>query len=61
MTQPLVGGVLFSPIVVAVALALAATVVLSMVLARLGFYRLVWNRPIVEVALFCILLALVGR
>jgi hypothetical protein len=51
------GGVCLSPIVWACLAALLATAGLSALLARIGFYRLVWRRPLVEVALFCMLLA----
>jgi fatty-acid desaturase len=57
MTHDLViGGVLISPIVPACLLALLVTIACSIVLIRLGLYRLVWHRPLVEVALFCIAL-----
>lgn len=53
----LIGGVYVSPIAIACIAALIATVVVSAVLARVGFYRLVWHRPLVEVSIFCIALA----
>jgi len=53
----LFGDVDVSPIAIACAAALIATSVLSAVLNRSGFYRLVWHRPLVDVAVFCILLA----
>ncbi len=56
----LIGGVLFSPIVGACVVAIAGTALLSMLLVRIGFYRLTWNRPLVEVSIFCILLAAAG-
>jgi uncharacterized membrane protein len=34
-------------------IALLLTVLLSILLMRLGFYRLVWHRPLVELAIFC--------
>ena len=40
-----------------VALLLAGA--LRMILARVGFYRLVWHRPLVDLSLFVIILALV--
>jgi hypothetical protein len=55
----LIGGVILSPLVPQVLLALMLTVILSIVLMRLGFYRLVWHRSLVELSLFCILLGLV--
>ena len=53
----IVGGVYISPIVPACIAALLLTVLLSAILTRIGFYRLVWHRPLVEVAIFCMLLA----
>lgn len=50
-------GILLSPIAIACIVALVATALLTHALVRLGFYRLFWNRPLVEAALFCILLA----
>ena len=55
----LVGGVIVSPIAAACAAALAMTMALSAALARFGFYRLVWHRPLVEAAIFCLALAAV--
>ena len=52
-----IGGVYLSPIVPACAAALIVTAILSVVLTRIGFYRLVWHRPLVEVAIFCMVLA----
>jgi hypothetical protein len=49
-----------SPIATACVAALAATCGLSWGLTRVGFYRLVWHRPLVEVAIFCIFLGLFG-
>jgi Protein of unknown function (DUF1656) len=40
-------------------LALALTAALRMTLARLGFYRLVWHRPLVDLSLLIIILAAV--
>jgi protein AaeX len=54
------GGVYVSPIVLACVVALLATAGLSMLLTRVGFYRLVWHRPLVEVAIFCLLLTAAG-
>jgi len=56
----LIGGVLFSPIATACVIALAGTTLLSMLLVRVGFYRLTWSRPLVEVSIFCVLLAAAG-
>ncbi|USI73895.1 DUF1656 domain-containing protein [Sphingomonas morindae] len=55
-----IGGVYLSPIIPEVALALFLTALLSVLLVRSGFYRFVWHRPLVEVAIFCILLALLA-
>ena len=55
----MIGGVLISTIVPACAVALGLTILLSMVLVRLRFYRLVWHRPLVDLSIFCILLAAV--
>lgn len=52
----LIGGVILSPIVPQLLIALLLTVMLSILLMRMGFYRLVWHRPLVELSLFCILL-----
>lgn len=52
----LIGGIILSPIVPQVFAALLLTAALSVLLMRLGFYRLVWHRPLVELAIFCILL-----
>jgi hypothetical protein len=52
----LIGGVILSPIVPQLLIALLLTVLVSILLMRLGFYRLVWHRPLVELAIFCILL-----
>ena len=54
------GGIDVSPIAIACLVALAATAGVSAILTRIGFYRLVWHRPLVEVAIFCMLLALAG-
>jgi hypothetical protein len=39
--------------------ALAVTAVLRHILARIGFYRLVWHRPLVDLSLLIIVLAVV--
>lgn len=52
-----VGGVYLTPIVPACVIALCVTMIASAILARIGFYRLVWHRPLVEVAIFCMLFA----
>lgn len=59
MKDVTIGGVFLSPIVLTCALALVATVLLSWVLTRIGFYRLTWHRPLVEVSMFCIAVGLI--
>ena len=54
-----IGGVLLSPLVPQLLLAVLLTGVLTFVLMRLNFYRLVWHRPLVELALFCMILGLI--
>lgn len=49
------GGILFSPIVPMLLIALLSTVIVSLLLMRLGFYQLVWQRPLVELAIFCMI------
>jgi len=53
-------GVYVPGLLVAAAFAGVLHVVLRRVLARLGFYRLVWHRSLVDVALYVILLGLVA-
>jgi Protein of unknown function (DUF1656) len=48
-------GVLVPPLLLSLLLALAASAVLRRLLARAGFYRLVWHRPLFDLALFVIL------
>ncbi len=60
MTQDfLFGGVVLSPLVPQLLLAVLLTGLLTFVLMRLNFYRLVWHRPLVELALFCMILGLI--
>jgi hypothetical protein len=40
--------------------ALPLAMVLRVVLARIGFYRLVWHRPLVDLSLLVIILAVVA-
>jgi hypothetical protein len=56
MDRFVIGGVYIAPVVPACLLALLITMVFSAVLTRIGFYRLVWHRPLVEVAIFCMVL-----
>lgn len=50
-----IGGILISTIVPVFFAALILTVVLSWVLVRIGFYKLVWQRPIVDLALLILI------
>jgi len=47
-------GVFLSPLLVFAVLAYLATAVMTRLLARVGFYRLVWHRALFDVALFVI-------
>jgi hypothetical protein len=49
-------GVFVPPLLLWALLALALSAGLRRGLARLGFYRLVWHRPLFDLALFVILL-----
>jgi protein AaeX len=53
-------GVFFGGGLVAACLAAMVLIVLRRVLARVGFYTLVWNRPLVDVAFFALLWALMS-
>lgn len=55
----LIGGVILSPIVPELLIALVLTALLSVLLMRIGFYRLVWHRPLAEVSLFCMMLGVI--
>ena len=55
-----IGGVYLSPIVPACTVAFLITMLLSLVLTRIDFYRLVWHRPLVEVCIFCIVVSAVA-
>ena len=54
-----IGGVLISSIVPTLVVALILTILLSMVLVRIGFYKLVWQRPLVDLSIFFILAGLI--
>ena len=41
-------------------IALALTAVLRRVLTRIGFYRLVWHRPLVDLSLLVLIMAAVA-
>jgi protein AaeX len=51
-------GVLIAPIVAYALIALALLLALRWVLARLGFFRLVWHPALFEVSLYLIILSL---
>jgi len=53
-------GVFISPLLAWGVVALIATAVLRRVLAFAGFYRLVWHRALVDLALFVIVLGAVA-
>jgi len=55
----LIGGVILSPIVPELLIALILAGLLSVILMRLGFYRLVWHRPLVELCMFCMILGII--
>ncbi|MGE4429596.1 MAG: DUF1656 domain-containing protein [Sphingobium sp.] len=50
-----IAGVFISPLLLCMVLAFAARLLLSRLLAAVGFYRLVWQRPLFDIALFLIL------
>ena len=50
-----IGGILISTVVPAFVIALIATVLLSLILTRINFYRLVWQRPLVDLCLLIII------
>jgi hypothetical protein len=52
-------GVFVPTLLVWALVALALTSVLRMVLVRVGFYRLVWHRPLVDLSLLVIVLTIV--
>jgi hypothetical protein len=51
-------GVLVAPIVVYALLAIPVVVLLRWVLARLGFFSLIWHPALFEVSLYLIILSL---
>ena len=54
-------GLFISPLLPLTILALLLSLLLRMIFARSGIYRLVWHRPLFDLAVFVILLgALVG-
>jgi hypothetical protein len=48
-------GVLFPPLMIWLALALAVSAALRAALTRAGFYRFVWHRPLFDLCLLIIL------
>lgn len=54
-----IGGVLISTVVPAFVVALILTVLISLILTRIGFYKLVWQRPIVDLAILIILFGVI--
>jgi hypothetical protein len=52
-------GVFVPALLVWTLVALSLTGVLRTVLARVGFYRLVWHRPLVDLSLLVIVLTIV--
>ncbi|WP_269525220.1 DUF1656 domain-containing protein [Coraliomargarita parva] len=52
MTEIDISGVFFSPLLLCMLVALATRVLLSRVLERVGFYQLVWHRPLFDISLF---------
>jgi hypothetical protein len=53
-------GVLLPPLLVWLAFALALAALVRMALARIGFYRFVWHRPLFDLAVLVILLGCVS-
>ena len=53
-------GVFIPILLVWSVLALVVAAVLRRVLSRVGFYRLVWHRPLVDLSLFVIVLAAIA-
>jgi hypothetical protein len=51
-------GVFVPALLVWALVALSLTGVLRMILARVGFYRLVWHRPLVDLSLLVIVLTI---
>ncbi|QKR99253.1 DUF1656 domain-containing protein [Sphingomonas sp. CL5.1] len=53
-----VAGIFMSPLLLCLVVAFFARPLLSQALLRVGFYRMVWNRPLFDLSLFLILLGL---
>ena len=52
----IIGGIIISPLVPQLVVSVLLTGLISVLLMRFGFYRMVWHRPLIEVSLFCIIL-----
>ena len=57
MAETNIWGVFFGSGLTAAVLAAIALILLRRVLMRVGFYSLVWNRPLVDIAFFTLLWA----
>jgi hypothetical protein len=55
-----IAGVFIPPLLAWGLIALPITVTLRATLARIGFYRLVWHRPLVDLSLFVLIVAAVA-
>jgi hypothetical protein len=53
-------GVLISPLLLWAALAFGVTAVFRRALVLVGFYRVVWHRPLFDLGLYVIILGLVA-
>ena len=53
-------GVFIPPLLAWGVIALPITMALRFILARVGFYRLVWHRPLVDLSLLIIVMAAVA-
>lgn len=50
-----VAGIFFSPLLLCILMGFAARLLVSRLLEVAGFYRIVWQRPLFDTALFLIL------
>jgi hypothetical protein len=53
-------GVLLPPLLVWLGVALVLSALVRMLLVRIGFYRLVWHRPLFDLAMLVILIGCVS-
>jgi hypothetical protein len=60
MAEVDLNGVFVSGLLICAVIAYAARMGMTRLLARVGFYRLVWHRPLFDFALFVILLGAVS-